>query len=170
MEYFRVTHTAGLFSAVFIARDVTQARGPLINNFHSLSDISSGKTLPSCENATTWGCVCVRVCQKYANESALLPEAPNGINEGNEHEHVCSINSVIIGSCESVFISIHWNNLAQKTDKKKLWSCLFFITPFFSPALPFPCCSECVGNVNTQVQLWDGGAGINLESAAVSWG
>lgn len=65
VEYFRLTHTAGLFSAVFIARDVTQARGPLINNFHSLSDISSEKhyhlaKMPPLEGACACVCVCFR--------------------------------------------------------------------------------------------------------------
>ena len=105
-------------------------------HFHS-------KTLPYFKNATTW--VCVGVCQNYANESALLLKATNGINEGNQHEHVCFINSAIIGPCESVFISIHWNNLAQKTDKLKkcgyvcllslFFVCvLFFLKLFLSPA------------------------------------
>lgn len=92
----------------------------------------------------------VGFCQKYVNELPLLPKAPNGINEGNQHEHVCSINIVIIGPSESVFISIHWNNLAPKTDEgKKLWSCLLF----------YRRCFEWMGNVSTPVKDCSTGVG-----------
>ncbi len=81
MEYYRLTHTAGLLSAVFMTGDVTQARGPPINNLHPLSDISTEKRYHLAKRPPL-----ERVCcyQKYANESALLSTAPNGINEGNQ--------------------------------------------------------------------------------------
>lgn len=79
-------HTAGLFMAVFMTKDVTQVRGLRINNFHPTFDIFTGKMLPSCKKGHLSGCVyvCARCYQKYVNESALLPKAPNGINEGNQ--------------------------------------------------------------------------------------
>lgn len=99
MEYYRLTHSAGLLSAVFMTKDVTQARGPLqINNFHPLSDINMEKKILLCKKKVhhlrlcASACVCMRVCmcacvccyQKYVNDSALLSRAPNGINEENQ--------------------------------------------------------------------------------------
>lgn len=70
-----------------------------------------GQTFPPKQNAVLYF-VCV------LNESHFVSKAPNGINEEKQYEHVCSINSVIIGSCESLFISILRANLAQRTDEK----------------------------------------------------
>lgn len=120
-----------------MTKDLTQAADLPINNFHLLSDISRGRNTtisPPKKEPTTWECMCCY--QKYVNKAALLAKAPNGINERNQCSHVCSINSVIIGSCESVFISIHRTIWLSRQTRTKNYSCICFLSPWFPPPPP----------------------------------
>lgn len=103
MEYYKPT-----LSGVFIKRAHAQAGKPPVYNF----DIFFWSDISTETKRYMIFCLC------ELNELHFVSKAPNGINEEKRYEHVCSINSVIIGSCESLFISILQANLAQWTDEK----------------------------------------------------
>lgn len=113
------------------------------------------------------------LCCPYVNEllKSLLVcvcQALIGLMKESGRSHMCCINSVIMGSCKSVFISVHWNNLAETAvegGKKIVFIslCVFLF--------PLPRCRACTEIVRMPGNEWKKGSGITWGGvSSVSWG